>query len=461
MLQLRWVLIIATCYLVVFSAAPGQSPTPGALFVAAYFASNILLSRLLEHVRSAFAFGATVVLLDTGMVSIALALGEGASSDFYVIYFVVLFLSALTERLELIAVPAVVLSLAHLSSEARLLGFARVMSAEYLLRVPFLLVVGMFFYSVVQETRKREEATRDLAARQQRLEVLSGLSHDLRTPLGAVRLLTTLLLDARTGPLNDLQKDFVRRIQSTMRQLTALALNVIEAARIDAGQLIIRRTPTDLAMVVENALLPWRNTAELKDVTLQCVIEPGLPLIAADPLQMERVMSNLVGNAIKYTSSGGSVSVSVRTQGMQIVMSVSDTGVGIPADELEGAFEKYRRGSQTDSMDGSGLGLFIVKAIVEAHGGAVDLSSRVGAGTTATVRLGIGEPESPEASRPAAPWSWRGLPARAARAFSRRAPDMPRAAERLAVDTGDTDGTVRSLPQLGRGADTERVRRRS
>ena len=420
-LLLRWVLIIATCYLVVFSPGPAQDATRHALFVLAYFASNLVLSRVFGWFPSAFAFGGTVVLLDTCMVSIAMALGEGTSSDFYIIYFVVLFLSALTERLELIAVPAVVLSLAHLSSEARLVGIDRVMSTGYLLRVPFLLVVGMFFYAIVQETRTRERAAEEQEVRRRRLEALSGLSHDLRTPVGAVQLLTTLLLEPHTGSLNDLQTDFVRRIQSSMRHLNALTLNVVEAARIEAGELCMRRAPTDLGSVVEHALLLWRNTADLKDVTVECTVEPGLPLTAIDPLQMERVTSNLVGNAIKYTNAGGHVRVSVRRQGMRLVLAVNDDGPGIPRDELQTAFEKYQRGSQSGSMEGSGLGLFIVKAIVDAHGGTIDLSSTVGVGTTATITLGIGEAQQSETRASAAPPSWRALPARLARAFRRHA----------------------------------------
>ena len=382
---LRWVLIVATSYLVVFSRPLGQGPVGPALFVAAYFASNVILTELLPRFRSHYAFDICVVLLDTFMVSVGLALLGSGQSEFYVVFFLVLFLSALTERLGLVVTAAALMSIAHLYTESRVVGIERLMDPAYLLRVPFLFVVALFFGNLVQDARARERQTRVARERAQQMETLSGISHDLKNPLGIIQSLATLLLEGDAGRLNDKQTDLVRRIHASTRHVITFALNIIDAARIDAGRLVLHRTPVDLRDLIEDALLLARSACDLKGLTLQSWVEPDLPMAHIDLGQMERVISNVVGNAIKFTPPGGQVTLLVQRSGDQLVLSVEDTGPGIATKELPTIFEQYRRRSNLG--DGSGLGLFIVKAIVEAHGGSVTIDSTVGRGTTVSAQL--------------------------------------------------------------------------
>lgn len=382
---LRWVLIIATSYLVVFSRPLGQGPVGASLFVATYFASNVVLAELLPRFRSHSAFDVCVVLLDTIMVSIGLALIGAGRSEFYVVFFLVLFLSALNERLGLVVTAAALMSIAHLYSEAQLVGIDRLMDPAYLLRVPFLFVVALFFGNLVQDARGRERATRAARERAHQMETLSGISHDLKNPLGVIQSLATLLLEGDAGHLTEKQTDLVRRIHASTRHVITFALNIIDAARIDAGRLVLRRTPVPVGDLIEDALLLARSACDLKGLTLQAWVEPDLPMAHIDAGQMERVISNVVGNAIKFTQKGGQVTLSVRRAGEQMVLSVEDTGSGISPTELPMIFEQYRR--RNNRGDGSGLGLFIARAIVEAHGGSVTIDSAVGRGTTVTVQL--------------------------------------------------------------------------
>ena len=390
-LLLRWVLIIATSYLVVFSRPLGQGSTGTALFVAAYFASNVLLTELLPRFRSYYAFDVCVVLIDTVMVSVGLTLTGTGQSQFYVVFFLVLFLSALTERLGLVVTAAAMMSIAHLYTESQLVGMSCLLDPAYLLRVPFLFVVALFFGNLVQDARGRERQAHAAREHARRMETLSGVSHDLKNPLGVIQSLATLLLEGDAGQLNDRQTDLVRRIHASTRYVITFALNIIDAARIDAGRLVLHRTPVDLPDLVEDALVLSRSAADLKGLTLQWSVEPGMPLAHIDLGQMERVISNLVGNAVKFTPAGGQVSLSVRRSGNQIVLSVQDTGLGIAPSDLPTIFEQYRR--RSNRSDGSGLGLFIVKAIVEAHGGVVSIDSTPGTGTTVSVQLPFAPPE--------------------------------------------------------------------
>jgi signal transduction histidine kinase len=390
-LLLRWVLIIATSYLVVFSRPLGQGSTSTALFVAAYFASNVLLTELLPRFRSHYAFDVCVVLLDTVMVSVGLTLIGTGQSQFYVVFFLVLFLSALTERLGLVVIAAAMMSIAHLYTESQLVGTGSLLNPAYLLRVPFLFVVALFFGNLVQDARGRERQAHAAREQARRMEILSGVSHDLKNPLGVIQSLATLLLEGDAGQLNDRQMDLVRRIHASTRHVITFALNIIDAARIDAGRLVLHPVPVNLSEFIEDALLLIRSAAELKGLTLQWSVESGMSPVQVDIGQMERVISNLVGNAVKFTPAGGQVSLSVRRSGNQIILSVHDTGLGIAASDLPTIFEQYRR--RANRSDGSGLGLFIVKAIVEAHGGTVGIDSAPGRGTTVSVQLPFAAPE--------------------------------------------------------------------
>jgi len=360
------------------------------LFIAAYFASNIALRLLLPRIGSQYALDVVVVLVDCAMVSIGMALSGTASSQFFVLYFVVVFLSALTERAELVALAAVLIGATHLYSMAQFTGLMPLIRQGYAMQIPFLFVVALFFGNLVAEARSFERKTEEERTRELQLEFLSTLSHDIKNPLGVIQSLTHLLLEGDSGALTDRQAILVRRIQASTQHVIAFALNLIDAARVDAGQLALQRRATNVADVVEDGLLLVRSASELKGVALEYTVAPQVPTLSLDPVQMQRVIANLVGNAIKFTPAGGTVSLSVGCPAADtVVLEVRDTGVGIAAEHLPSIFEKYRHFRPSGSIDGSGLGLFIVNAIVEAHGGSVGIGSSVGVGTVVTVRLPI------------------------------------------------------------------------
>jgi signal transduction histidine kinase len=406
---LRWVLIIATSYLVLFSRPLRQTPLSVMLFVAAYCASNLILPRVLPRFRSGALPDCAVVVFDTLAVSIGLGLSGGASSDFFVVYFVVLFLSAFTERLEFVVGAAVLISATHLYTMSRFVHVGELLNPGYMLRIPFLFTVALFFGNLVGNARTRERQAEEARARTLRMEFLSTISHDIKNPLGVIQSMATLLLDGDTGALNAQQSDLIHRIRASVRHVISLSLNIIDAARIEAGHLALHHTAANVVEVVEDALLLARSASELKGVALRCSMDEDLPPLSVDIVQIERVISNLLDNAIKYTPSGGSVTLSVSQGRDGVRLAVSDDGPGIAAEELSTVFERYHRQPMSGDIAGSGLGLFIVKAIVEAHGGSVEIRSVVGEGTTVTVHLPARQPRSQPAGHqlsPARKW-WR------------------------------------------------------
>src|SRR5438445_762349 len=164
------------------------------------------------------------------------------------------------------------------------------------------------------------------------------------------------------------------------------AANFLDVSRIEAGRLVLDRRVMDLRGLVAQAVDQHAWSARRKGLALS-IHSGALPSIVADESQMERVVGNLIGNAIKYTPEGGAIRVMMGRQNGHVTVAVRDTGRGIPAHELPHLFERYRRVRDKHRTEGTGLGLFIAKTIVEAHGGQIHVESAPGIGSTFTVLL--------------------------------------------------------------------------
>jgi signal transduction histidine kinase len=399
-LLLRWVLIVTTAYLVLFSR-PLEEITPlVALFVAAYLGSNVLLTEWLPRLGSAAKLEWTVVAIDTVALTLALALTGGGGGDLFVLYFAVLFLSALSERIGLVVGAALLITVANLYTVVEYQGIAALLAQGYMLRVPFLFVVALFFGQLVHLARNRERDAEAQQARELRLDLLSGVSHDLKNPLGVIESLADLLLDGSAGELNAQQADLTRRIRASTRQVITLSQNLIDAERIEAGRLMVMPRRASLAKVIEDALVVARSASAIKGVALQAQVDGDLPLLVLDTVQMKRVIANLLGNAIKFTPAGGRVRLHAQRQRAAVQLAVADDGPGIPPEELPRLSERHFRGVRSRGIDGAGLGLFIVRAVVEAHGGSLRIDSTIGVGTSVTVSLPVEPPLAIEAEAP-------------------------------------------------------------
>ncbi|MDW8327692.1 MAG: ATP-binding protein, partial [Anaerolineales bacterium] len=212
-------------------------------------------------------------------------------------------------------------------------------------------------------------------------DFVATVSHDLRAPLTFMRGYTTMM--PMVGPLNDKQKEFNEKILAGIEQMTKLIDDLLDLGRIEAG-VGLAKEPCRLDDIVRNVVDSLTPVATNKGLSLHVDVPRDLPLVSGDPTLLRQAVANLVDNAIKYTPSGGQVSVRVFTENGKFAVAVSDTGVGIaPADQAH-LFEKFfrvrQRGSTT--VKGSGLGLAIVKSIVERHGGRVWMESKLGKGST-------------------------------------------------------------------------------
>jgi signal transduction histidine kinase len=247
------------------------------------------------------------------------------------------------------------------------------------------------------ERRAREQAEemqRRLAEQNERLleldrlkdEFVSSVSHELRTPLTSICGYAELLVD----DVEDEQaRGYVRIVERNAHRLLELVDELLFAARMQAGGLELRTGPVDLRALVEDAVVSAAPQAESAGVELRLSAENAVPVVDGDEARLARVVTNFVSNAIKFTPVGGRVDVTLRRQNGRVLVEVSDTGIGIPEEELGHLFERFFR-AQTAlerHIPGTGLGLYISKAIVDAHGGEISVSSAEGEGTTFALEL--------------------------------------------------------------------------
>jgi heavy metal sensor kinase len=227
----------------------------------------------------------------------------------------------------------------------------------------------------------------------------TDVSHELRTPITAIRgQLEVALFTAETP---EQYRESIINAMEDIEKLSSIVRALLLLSQAESGQLALQKAPLDLGEVVTDLVDQFQIPAEEKDVTLTSSIEPCAP-VEADRTQIERLLSNLLSNAVKYTPKGGSVRVVVgpaREPGWT-KLSVEDTGVGIPAENLPHIFDRFYRvrNAQTNSIQGLGLGLSFVAWIVEAHDGRIDVASNSGEGTRFTVLL----PSGAEAQEPVA-----------------------------------------------------------
>jgi two-component system phosphate regulon sensor histidine kinase PhoR len=214
-----------------------------------------------------------------------------------------------------------------------------------------------------------------------RRELVGNISHELRTPLAGIKAIVETLQD---GAISDKRatEDFLARVDSELDRMMQMVTELTELSRIESGRGDLKPEMINLNSLVEEVIARFKPQSERKTVSLSAELFADLPLIRADKDRIYQAITNLVHNAIKFTSSGGCVVISTGVSENSILVKVSDTGVGISSKDLPRIFERFYKADKARSGEGAGLGLAIAKHVIQAHGGDIWVESEEGKGST-------------------------------------------------------------------------------
>jgi signal transduction histidine kinase len=324
--------------------------------------SLLLLGMMLAGARAMFISGHDLSLLLT-MLTFAAVLSVG---------FGLLYAMPLSSRIERVRAGTEQIAGGHLGSEVRVEGHDEVASlAEEFNRM------ARALEEAVEREREMEKARRELVA---------AVSHDLRTPLAATRALIEAVADGVTSN-RETEERYLSSARRELAHLSRLVDDLFELARIDAGALLLTFEEASLHDLISDTISSFQPQAEQQGVRLEGEIVGDVDPVLANPPRLQRVLHNLVSNALRHTPADGTVTLRATREGEEARVEVSDTGEGIVAEDLPRVFERSFRGEQSrtraemDDAPGAGLGLAIARGLVEAHGGTMDVESDFGHGS--------------------------------------------------------------------------------
>jgi signal transduction histidine kinase len=260
--------------------------------------------------------------------------------------------------------------------------------------------------------RRVQEATQELVAANERLQehdkrrslFFSVASHELRTPMTAIRSFTDNMLDGVAGPLTEHQTTYLKRIGHNLNRLTRIINQLLDWSRFDLQKETLRIEPLCVGKIAELVAESLRTIAVEKHVEIDVTVQDGLPVIEGDRDKLEQIFWNLIGNAVKFTPEGGRIVVAASTApDNRVQVSVSDTGCGIAPDALEHVFDEFSKvPSAMPNAQGAQLGLYITKSLVTLHHGTIDVTSVLNGGSRFIVTLPLTQPreEAAESSAP-------------------------------------------------------------
>jgi signal transduction histidine kinase len=270
---------------------------------------------------------------------------------------------------------------------------------ELVVRLQKVLAERQRFISLKDYAAELEKANQELRKiDEMKSEFVSVASHELRTPLAAIKNAVQLMLQGKTGEINENQGKFLSMAERNINRLTSILNSLLDLSRIESGKIGMKFDELDLRGSIEFILSSLKPQADGKSIRLSMEIPEKLPSVYGDREKVEQILTNLVGNAIKFTPEGGEISVSAKpfeNEEDMVAISVRDSGIGIPEDQLDRIFEKFHQveDSLRRSITGTGLGLAITKGLVETQHGRIWAESEIGKGSTFSFTLPMSKGE--------------------------------------------------------------------
>ncbi len=241
------------------------------------------------------------------------------------------------------------------------------------------------------------DITAEVEADRAKSDFVSTVSHELRTPMTSIVGYVDLILMGATGPLSDMQREFLKKVRTNSERLTKLVNDLLDISRIETGRVVLQMAPVAIEEIIRQVADLLQPKIAEKEQHLSLVLPPALPKVYGDRDRLAQIVTNIVGNAHKYTPVGGHISVYAYVRKAKLYVAVSDTGIGIAPENQKKIFERFYRVENDPAVyevSGTGLGLAISLSLIQMHGGDISLDSALGKGSTFTfcVPLAEGEP---------------------------------------------------------------------
>lgn len=388
---LQWLVVIVTSYLLLFSKGDISDDPWAYGLIVVFFASTFVVHRLPEAALQHRHFDIALLVFDTALISLSIYMNRDLPWDLFLFYFFILFLAAIGENMIRIVIGSVLISAIYLGlqfEQGR--GLAQI-NPEIFVRIPFLFGSSIL-YGYLSENAKKEKQRAESAEQKERLkmDLVSALAHDIKNPLGIIMGYAEVMADQLAGRNAEKENiDTLDRIQESAQRIVNLVTGFLEASKAEAGKISVEQRPVEINALIREVAQQQMGELRKKNISIDVDLDESIPMIIGDKAQLDRVLWNLVGNAIKFTPAGGRITVSSKRDDGHVRVAVKDTGIGIPKEELPLLFSQFRRLKGSAKVEGTGLGLFIVKTIIEAHKGTVQAESQDGEGSTFTVKVPI------------------------------------------------------------------------
>ncbi len=231
------------------------------------------------------------------------------------------------------------------------------------------------------------DVTREVEAEKMKSDFHSMIAHDLRSPMSVIQGYVSLMASGKTGPITDTQKDFLGSVVQKITEMTSLLNDFLDMSKMDAGFVNLKFSNFGLGELIQEVISDLGPMADSRNIKVSMEGPEDQVLVHADSLRLTQILRNLMSNAIKYNVENGWIKVETHRENDWARVTITDGGIGMSPGELEVLFEPYTRGSSERKIKGVGLGVVIVKKLVEAHGGQVTVSSQPGSGSSFTFTI--------------------------------------------------------------------------